>query len=110
MHEVLADRLDGLLLLLRSRHERPGLDFKKHAGEFHKLTHLLDREFLEHGEVVAELFGDHRDRHLHHVHLVLLDEVKQQVERPGEDVEGDLEFHGAFPGGSGGATQPHYRT
>src|SRR5690606_8910613 len=41
-------------------------------------------------EVLEVLLGDERDRDVEDVELVLLDQVKQEVERPLEHVEPDL--------------------
>ena len=50
-------------------------------------------EALEHVEVGHKLRRDGGDRHLRHVHLVLLDEIEEQVHRPGKDIEVDFELH-----------------
>ena len=91
--ELFADRLDSLLCLLGPRHEFTRLDLQKQAGEIDKFPDLVDGEILEHVEIGDKLFGDLRERHLCDVYLVPLYEVEQQVHRPGEHVEGDLEFH-----------------
>jgi len=46
-------------------------------------------QFLHHDDVVEVLFRDKRDRNVIDVHLILLDEVDQQIERPLE--LGDLD-------------------
>ena len=93
LHQVLADEFDRLLHLLGARHEGPRLDLEEHAGEIDKLAHLLDGEPLEDVEVGDELGGDGSDRHFRHIHLVLLDEIEEQVHRPGKDIEVDFELH-----------------
>ena len=93
LHEVLTNEFDRLLGLLGAGYEGSRLDFQEHAGELHKLPHLVDGQIFEHVEVGDELAGDHRDRHLRHIHLVFFHEVQQEVHRTGEDVEIDLELH-----------------
>ena len=91
--ELLADRLHRLFRLLGTGHEFPGLDLQEHAGQFNELTHLIDRDILDHVDVGDELLGNFCQGHLRDVHLVSLHEIEQQIHRSGEDIEGDLEFH-----------------
>ena len=54
-----------------------------------ELARDVEVEFLHQLEVVEVLLRDERDRDVVDVHLVLLDEVEQQVERPLEILQAD---------------------
>ncbi len=89
----LVERLLDVLLEQEAR-----LHLEKGGDEEHELRGRVEVELLALGETHDVLGDDARDAHLPDVDLVLEDEGDEQVERPVEDVEVELE---PFGGGDG---------
>ena len=97
LHQILPDHLHRFLGLFRPGHQRPRLDLQKHARQFDKLPHLIDRQIFKHRQMGDKFSGDLGDGHLGNVHLVALDQIEEQVHRPGKHVDRNLEFHHSSP-------------
>ena len=80
----------GILVDVRiGRQQHPALDLHQRRGHDQEVAGELDVELVETLEMLEELVGDRRDGDVENVHLVLLDEVEEQVERAVEGVERD---------------------
>ena len=81
----------GLLVGARvGREEHPALDVGERRRHHEELAREVEVEHLHRLEVGGVLVGDAGDGDVVDVHLVLADEVEQEVERTLEDLEADL--------------------
>jgi hypothetical protein len=69
------------------------LDFDQGAGQLQKIAHFVDVKLLEHVKVGEILVRDKRDRNIGKIHLVLANQIQQQVERTAECIELDAKIH-----------------
>jgi hypothetical protein len=67
------------------------------AGHDEELTRKLDMQHLKGLKVPQVLLGDPLDGDVVDVHLVLLDEVEQQIQRPLKDLQLDFVFRLHWP-------------
>ena len=74
----------------RSRQNRARLDVDQRRRHHQELAGDVQIQLLHQLDVGEVLLGNQRDRDVVDVHLVLLDEVNQQIERPLERFELDL--------------------
>ena len=90
--------------LVDAREQGPAFQIHQVGGHHDELGGEVDVEELEGVDVVEILAGDALDGDGMDVHLVLLDEVEQEVERAFEDFEADFVVVGFHePGGRGSA-------
>jgi hypothetical protein len=91
-HERLARILLGLVLLsrVRARQQRARLDMNQRRRHDEELARNIQVQLLHQGDVGEVLLGDERNRDVVDVHLVLANEVNQQVKRSLERIELDL--------------------
>ena len=64
------------------RQQHPRLDVNERGRHDEELAGHVEVQFLHQVEVVEILLRDQRDRNVVDIHLVLLDQVQQQIERP----------------------------
>jgi hypothetical protein len=72
-------RLRLLGVLPRQQHLR--LDMDQRRGHHQEFAHDVQIQLLHHDDVIEVLLRDERDGNVVDVHLVLLNEVDQQIER-----------------------------
>ena len=91
----------GVLLrrLVHAWQERPAFQIHQVGGHHDELGSEVDVEQLEGVDVVEILAGDALDGNGMDVHLVLFDEVEEEIERAFEDFEADFVVVGFHGGG-----------
>ncbi len=89
-HERLARILLGILLRgIVARQQHPRLDVDERRRHHEKFTGDIETQFGHQIQVFEVLLRDEDDRDVVDVHLVLLDEVQQQIERALEVLQAD---------------------
>jgi hypothetical protein len=91
--DQLGPRVAGALLIrllgFLPRQEHGRLDLHQRGGHDQEIARQIDVESLEDLDVLQVLVGDLGDGDIVDIHLFLADEIEQQIERAGEDVEVD---------------------
>src|SRR5258708_2493934 len=90
----LSARIDELFLfsqrITRQEHARLQLDQLRSHNQ--KIASHGQIEFLHHIQIAKILVSDSRDRNVVDVHLLLANQVKQQIKRTFELAQGDLQL------------------
>jgi len=80
-----------LLLFLGTRQQHARLDLRQHGRHHQILGRQFQAQLAHHLDIFHVLGGDLRQRNVENVEVLPLDEVEQQVQRPLEGVEKDLQ-------------------
>ena len=92
-HQFLPRVVHFFLDLVGPRQHLLRLDLNQHAGHGEELAHLAHVQLLQDLQVLQILVGDQRDGDIDDFHLMLADQVEEQVQRAAEDVEIDVKIH-----------------
>jgi hypothetical protein len=73
------------------RQQHPGLDLHQGSRHHQELAGNVEIQLLHQVQVIEILLGDDGDLNVVHVHLVLLDQMNEQIERAVEALQLDLD-------------------